>query len=306
MLEAVSTVMSDAYMFRDMPRKLLALLLCLVGAISSIFFSYNWGFTYFDVVDHFLNVYLMLLIGILETAGVGWVYEANEIIEKGGPSVKTAVIVWAVGYWGSLVICGILTFFALPADIIYIGPALNIVFCVLAAIVSMFISGLGCSGWYKTIFMGGVRKLGRVLTKLSKEVGNDKQEWWENPFEFYWGFMIKYWCPFAIFQLFMFSFKKDISEPYGGYHPFWQWMGYVYPAIGFLAFIIPVFTCTEKDPLNELVDTAFDENDRVGTGVKDIYELMAKAKKEGKTFKEDDIELPATKSAGIDDGIVGG
>ena len=199
MLEAVSTVMSDAYMFRDMPRKLLALLLCFVGAISSIFFSYNWGFTYFDVVDHFLNVYLMLLIGILETAGVGWVYEANEIIEKGGPPVKTAVIIWAVGYWGSLFLCGILTFFVLPAHLVYFGPLLNVVFCVLAAVVSMAMSGLGCSGWYKTIFMGGVRKLGRVLTKLSKEVGNDKQEWWENPFEFYWGFMIKYWCPFAIF-----------------------------------------------------------------------------------------------------------
>ena len=104
----------------------------------------------------------------------------------------------------------------------------------------------------------------------------------------------------------MFSFKKDVDEPYGGYHPFWQWMGYIYPAVGFLAFIIPVFTCTEKDPLNELVDTAFDENDRVGTGVKDIYELMAKAKKEGKTFKEDDIELPAVKPKGEDDGVVGG
>ena len=81
-------------------------------------------------------------------------------------------------------------------------------------------------------------------------------------------------------------------------------MGYIYPAVGFLAFIIPVFTCTEKDPLNELVDTAFDENDRVGTGVKDIYELMAKAKKEGKTFKEDDIEM--TKSKGANEGAVSG
>ena len=72
---------------------------------------------------------------------------------------------------------------------------------------------------------------------------------------------------------------------------FWQWMGYVYPAGGFLAFIIPVFTCTEKDPLNDLEDTAFDENDRVGTGVKDIYELMSKAKKEGKSGHENDLEL---------------
>ena len=76
MLEATATVMADAPAFKNMPRKLLALLLCVLGAISSIAFSFNWGFTYFDVVDHYLNVYLMLLIGVLETMGVGWVYEA--------------------------------------------------------------------------------------------------------------------------------------------------------------------------------------------------------------------------------------
>ena len=76
-------------------------------------------------------------------------------------------------------------------------------------------------------------------------------------------------------------------------------MGYVYPAAGFLAFIIPVFACKEKDPLNELVDKAFDPDDRVGTGVKDIYELMSKARKEEKEekeenkIKENDVELAA-------------
>ena len=217
MLEAVSTVMSDAYMFRDMPRKLLALILCLLGAISSIFFSYNWGFTYFDVVDHYLNVYLMLLIGILETAGVGWVYEAGEICEKGGASVKLAVIVWASTYWGSLIVGGILTFFVIPyfdADLIWLGYAI-IAFCILVGMIaSISLSGLGFKGWYKTICMGGVRKLSRELTKLSKEEGESEQEWWEDPFEFYWGFTIKYWCPFAIFQLFMFSFLQDTLKPY--------------------------------------------------------------------------------------------
>ena len=306
MLEAVSTVMSDAYMFRDMPRKLLALILCVIGAISSIFFSYNWGFTYFDVVDHFLNVYLMLLIGILETAGVGWVYEAIEICEKGGDKVKLAVIIWAATYWGSLIITGFITFFIFAKfapSLVFFGPLIFIFCCIVGWLVSVSVSGLGFKQWHKTIAMGGVRKLARYLTKLSKEVGNNTQEWWEDPFEMYWGFTIKYWCPFAIFQLFMFSFLKDTESPYGGYHVFWQWMGYVYPAGGFLAFIIPVFTCTEKDPLNDLEDTAFDENDRVGTGVKDIYELMSKAKKEGKSGHENDLELTATaKQKQVDEG----
>lgn len=78
-LEAASTVMQDSPLFAQWPRKLIALVLCMFGALCSILFSFNWGFTYFDVVDHFLNVYLMLLIGILETFGAGWVFEYSEV-----------------------------------------------------------------------------------------------------------------------------------------------------------------------------------------------------------------------------------
>ena len=207
------------------------------------------------------------------------------------------MIIWAATYWGSLIVTGFITFFVFAKfapSLVFFGPLIFIFCCIVGWLVSVSVSGLGFKQWHKTIAMGGVRKLARYLTKLSKEVGNNTQEWWEDPFEMYWGFTIKYWCPFAIFQLFMFSFLKDTESPYGGYHVFWQWMGYVYPAGGFLAFIIPVFTCTEKDPLNDLEDTAFDENDRVGTGVKDIYELMSKAKKEGKSGHENDLELTAT------------
>ena len=73
-----------------MPRKLMALILCVLGSLCSIVFCFNWGFTYFDVVDHYLNVYLMFLIGVLETMGVGWVYEAAEICAK-GPAIKKGV-----------------------------------------------------------------------------------------------------------------------------------------------------------------------------------------------------------------------
>ena len=58
LLEAASTVMQDSPTFKEMPRKLISLILVIIGAIASIFFSFNWGFTSFDVVDHFLNVYL--------------------------------------------------------------------------------------------------------------------------------------------------------------------------------------------------------------------------------------------------------
>ena len=64
-----------------MPRKLSALFLCILGAMCSAVFCFNWGFTLFDVVDHYLNVYLMLLLGTLECFAVGWIYEADVIIK---------------------------------------------------------------------------------------------------------------------------------------------------------------------------------------------------------------------------------
>ena len=77
MLEATATVLHDTAFGRETPRKLTALILCVSGALCSLVFCFDWGFTAFDVVDHYLNVYLMLLLGVLECFAAAWVYEAK-------------------------------------------------------------------------------------------------------------------------------------------------------------------------------------------------------------------------------------
>ena len=172
MLEATATVMADAPAFKEMPRKLLALVLCILGAISSIAFSYNWGFTYFDVVDHYLNVYLMLLIGVLETMGVGWVYEASDICTT--RARKLSVMVLAIGYWSSLLLVGIIFVFS-SEDYLYVAPILFWVILIIVCIASWMISGMTFKEWFHTIAMYGVRKLSRAMTKLSKLEGENEQ-----------------------------------------------------------------------------------------------------------------------------------
>lgn len=44
-------------------------------------------------------------------------------------------------------------------------------------------------------------------------------------------------------------------------------MGFLYPIGGFISFVIPLFTCTEEDPDNPMLDVEYDENDRTGTGM---------------------------------------
>ena len=295
MLEATATVMADAPAFKDMPRKLLALILCVLGAISSIAFSFNWGFTYFDVVDHYLNVYLMLLIGVLETAGVGWVYEAEYVCNK-GRNMKSSVIVLTAGYWATLAIMGPVSFFVIPKEQILLGPIIFWVIFIVFCAGSWMISGLAYGEWVKNVFFAGVRKLSRDMTKLSKFEGDIKQYWWETPFEVWWNFCIKFWCPFAIYMLLMYSFKNDTENMYGGYHIFWQVMGFLYPIGGFISFVIPLFTCTEEDPDNPMPDVEYDENDRTGTGMTmderaKLDRIEAKMNPDSTTAEKKEIEL---------------
>lgn len=86
-------------------------LLCLSGAAISFVFCYNWGFTLFDVVDHYVNVYLMLLVGALECMGATWVFQAKETMDKG---YETPVLIMFYGYWIPACVLAILTFAAFP------------------------------------------------------------------------------------------------------------------------------------------------------------------------------------------------
>lgn len=64
-IEATSTVICDTAWSGKAPRMFIALVLCIIGFLGSIPFCTNWGFILFDVVDHYLCAYLLLIIGIL-------------------------------------------------------------------------------------------------------------------------------------------------------------------------------------------------------------------------------------------------
>lgn len=276
-LEAAATVMQDSPIFRGWPRKLIALFLCILGSICSIFFSFNWGFTYFDVVDNYLNVYLMLLLGILETMGASWVYEAKEIYAK-GRNYKLASIILAVGFWLAVIVIPVASIFS-ESEYGWIGMPVFWGWVLILWVISFLVSGLSFKEWRSNVMFSGVRKLSRAMTKLSKDKGDDKTYIWETIFEYWWGFSIKYWVPFAISFLLIFSLKIDIDEKYGGYHTFWQVMGFLYPIAGILAFVISFFACNTPEPFDHDVDAAFDENDRAGTGAENALEAeKARAK----------------------------
>lgn len=177
LLEAASTVMQDSTTFKNTPRKLISLILVIIGAIASIFFSFNWGFTYFDVVDHFLNVYLMLLLGIMECFGASWMLDLTNTMQIENGKYRKAVITIVAGYWFPLLILGPISIWAL-AGMSWVGFIIFWAIQLICMIVAWMQTGLGFASFFTRIYLYGANRLARDMTNLSKLVGNDKKETW--------------------------------------------------------------------------------------------------------------------------------
>ena len=256
LVEASSTVIADTETGKKMPRKLVALILCVVGAFSSLLFTHNWGFTYFDCVDHYLANYLFLIVGILQCFGSCWIYKMTE-----AKQAASAASVWVLvgGYWGAMLVLGFLGNFidsqwALPVSAVAFWVWMLIVWGI-----SFALSGLGFREWYNKIFFWGANDLAISMTNLSHEPGENP--WWVGVFEFWWSFSMKYFFSWAVFWLLMIYFRNDIplkegETMYSGYHGFWQFMGALYPVGGIVIFILGAVFCTTREDFDHDVDKA--------------------------------------------------
>jgi len=62
----------------------------------------------------------------------------------------------------------------------------------------------------------------------------------------------------------MWGLKADITldakgNGYGGYHIFWQLMGFLIPFIGLLCFLIPLFCCSVREEYQKGIDSDSEE-----------------------------------------------
>lgn len=269
LIEATSTVIYDTQWGKNTPRKVVALILCVVGMLFSTLFCSNWGYTYLDVADHYIANYLMLGLGILQCFGAGWILDAKSTAEQFS---KRSVYILTIGYWVWLILWGAISIFTFDFEQLWITILVFWVVALLIIIASCVLSGQGFKKWYQHIFLSGVFRLARSMTKLSVPAGttDDNVPFWVYIFEAWWAISIKYFIPWAIWWLLLVLLRQDLptaeneGKGYGGYHPFWQWMGLLYPIAGLLCFIIPVFTCTKHEDLDaekqREVDEALDTN----------------------------------------------
>jgi len=75
-MEAFASAAQDKFGF---PRAKLITLLCVLGFLGSILFTTQAGLHWLDIVDHFLNIYGLVFVGLMECIIIGWAYKTIKL-----------------------------------------------------------------------------------------------------------------------------------------------------------------------------------------------------------------------------------
>ncbi len=75
-IEAFTSAILDKFV---LPRKRVITVICALGFLGSLLFTTNVGLLWLDIVDHFLNQYGLITVGIVEAFVVGWLYRTDKL-----------------------------------------------------------------------------------------------------------------------------------------------------------------------------------------------------------------------------------
>lgn len=246
MVEATATVICDTPAGKKYPRAFVAFVLCFFGFILSIPFCTNWGFVLFDVIDHYLCAFLLVLVGILQCAGCGWGFDAERTMALSPAHAKSLKFL-TVSFWVTLLLTGLIF---VPLELGLWGMLIWIIATLVFSVVSWKMSGLPKGQWYNEIFMCGVRKIAFAMSCLGRSEP-EKQLWWETAFMVYWGTVIKFLIPGALWFILVGAFKGDVINAYGGYAWYWQIAGIIIPLFGLVSFLLGLCVWVKKEEYDE-------------------------------------------------------
>lgn len=75
-IEAFASAALDKF---GVSRTHLMSILCVIGFLGSLLFTTQAGYYWLDIVDHFLNIYGLVLVGLLECLVLGWFYKTVKL-----------------------------------------------------------------------------------------------------------------------------------------------------------------------------------------------------------------------------------
>lgn len=75
-IEAFTSAVLDKF---RLPRRKVITTICVLGCLGSLLFTTNVGLFWLDIVDHFLNQYGLITVGIVEAFVIGWLYRTDKL-----------------------------------------------------------------------------------------------------------------------------------------------------------------------------------------------------------------------------------
>ncbi len=78
LIEAFSSAVIDKFHY---PRKVVVSVVCIAGFFGSIIFTSQSGLFWIDIVDHFINQYGLILVGIFQCILLGWIFKLSKLRE---------------------------------------------------------------------------------------------------------------------------------------------------------------------------------------------------------------------------------
>jgi SNF family Na+-dependent transporter len=176
-------------------------------------FCSSSGFVLFDIIDHYISDYVILLIGTLQCVCVGWVFEYESTAVR-SEHHREALRVLAFLFWVPVLTVSFYGNFGFaPTKWVAAIVALCCLMCACGASTNIFKkAGLPNNVWYNEILLCGVNKISMSVSTTPETV--NERGCMTKFFEFYFGVAIKFLNPAILVFLLCENLQADLAAPY--------------------------------------------------------------------------------------------
>jgi len=247
LVESVVAAIYDTDLGRQASRPKVVFGVCLLGFIFGIWYCLDNGLYMLDIVDYYLNNFIMLGVGALECIASTWVYGYQDSVETIG--AKSVNMLNAFTFVGLLL--AVIFINALPSNAVAVAfatwPAFQVIGWVAGVMTSTSIAE---SKVYDVVFSGGAGKFVEIMSVNEYDTLDNVPKAY-NIFVHTWALLIKYVVPGLLSILMATGAKSNRESPYEGYSGGMQNIGWVEVIIAWLIFagflVIGVDVYTEKN-----------------------------------------------------------
>ena len=142
--------------------------ICIIIWASGAPYYLNTGLIWLDIMDYYIFTFIGILMCVMQCLAIGWVFEHNESALKVG---KKSAILFAVGYWISLVIsCYIGVFHLQASQSVYMTFLIALIMFTLTTIVAWQSNPIKMEfkEWFDIMALSGARKFVAYIVKIEQ------------------------------------------------------------------------------------------------------------------------------------------